>query len=466
VKSVRLKSETFTSEPRYKRAELTVIEKEALDSASFFHSPRGLLLYWIIGITGIMLAVMIMASAVRAETIKLQGAGRKSFDAEVVSVPFNGKESKAVRLREIARILEGSFSYDGAAKIVEITSEGKTARFLIDADRFIISKRGMSQIAGRTSKPIVLFRGASYIDIISVKTFLRQFHNAALKPLPGRLIQALPLPIRENAKPETVPLSVSFPNVPAASTHSEPAKLNSKLAPFIHSIVIDAGHGAHDPGAIGPSGLKEKDVNLDVAIKFGKHLSDLAAGKIFLTRNTDVFLSLKERVEFAKRHRADIFISIHSNSMSPPHGRTASGTEVYFFSAPSDNEARLAERLEGGPFDPKAEGIDPVLWDLMVAGNVVESHKLAYSVEDLLPSEIGLPKRGVKSARFYVMYYGVVSNIPSILVELGYISNPTEEAKLADAEWRDRAAKALASAVANYLRDLERRYPSGKGWSR
>jgi N-acetylmuramoyl-L-alanine amidase len=102
----------------------------------------------------------------------------------------------------------------------------------------------------------------------------------------------------------------------------------------------------------------------------------------------------------------------------------------------------------------------------MLAGNVVESHKLAEMVSKVLPGAVGLPNRGVKSARFYVMYYGVMSNFPSILVELGYLSNPEEEAKLGNPEWRQKAASAIADAVVQYLEDLERRYPEGRGWSR
>jgi N-acetylmuramoyl-L-alanine amidase len=423
--------------------------------------------------------------------------GRVETVTTVRFAPRGAPEGEYVSAQEIARILRGTATWDGAARMLTISGDGKKAILLVGGDRFVVSKPNAAQVAGRLRSGPVRHRGATWLEKAAAQSFLRQFHAAAFRSLPAALIGGLPIPLKPvpqsetrvasspsattavsavppisgrpiGARPETgAPSTGSTAGVAASPAAAASApESGRRVAPFIRNIVIDAGHGDHDAGAIGPNGVREKDVNLDVALKLSAALGPRVGGRLTLTRRDDTFLSLKDRVAVAKRVRADLFISVHSNSVGGANRHRASGTEVYFFSTPSDDDARLAERLEGGPFDPNAEGIDPVLWDLMLAGNVVESHKLAEMVSKVLPGAVGLPNRGVKSARFYVMYYGVMSNFPSILVELGYLSNPTEEAKLGNPEWREKAANAIADAVVSYLVDLERRYPGGRGWSR
>ncbi len=422
------------------------------------------LLYWFFGGIGIGIAVLILAQGAGAETIKLPGANGVLTPVPVVSIK-GAQAGDYVDAREVARILRGTYQYNPATRIFVIDAQGRKTSFLVGSERFLIRKTGVAPVAGRVTKPPIRNRGRTLMPRTSASSFLKQFNKAAMKTIPSNLLENLPIPI----KPDTRATSP----VPAPSTNATPVTTpvaivpgNARVAPFIRNIVIDAGHGDQDAGAVGPGGTKEKDVNLDVAVKLADFLSARTAGKVTLTRKDDTFLSLKERVDRAKGVHADLFISVHTNSSGGRNRRLATGSEVYFFSSPSDEDARRAEKLEGGPFDPKAEGIDPVLWDLMLAGNVVESHKLAEAVSARLPKAVGLPNRGVRSARFYVMYYGVMSNIPSILVELGFVSNPDEEQKLADPEWRTKAAEAIAGATVEYLKDLERRYPGGKGWVR
>jgi len=347
-------------------------------------------------------------------------------------------EGQQIKLSDLSKILGGSFTYDPVAGKAVLKAEGKEAILMEGSSRFVVSKSGFRTVSGLLPDTPVRARAQLFLTVPSARAFLKQFHAAASRPFPTSLLEPLPI---------------------------KPSVRDTGIAPFIRNIVIDAGHGDHDAGAIGPGGLREKDINLDVACKLADALGARVAGRVSLTRNDDRFLALSERVNVAKRVKADLFISVHTNSAPRSSGRTASGTEVYFFSSPSDEDARRAERLHGGPFDPRSVGVDPVLFDLMLAGNVIESNKLAEYVVSTLPRKVGLPNRGVKSARFYVMYYGVMSNIPSILIELGFVSNPTEEVKLGNPEWRTKAAEGIAEATVAYLKDLERRYPDGRGWS-
>lgn len=249
-----------------------------------------------------------------------------------------------------------------------------------------------------------------------------------------------------------------------------PARAPAGPAPFIRTIVIDAGHGGDDLGAVsrprrGHRRVLEKDVNLAIALRLAKELGARHGARIVLTRDRDVFVPLPDRVRIAREADADLFISIHGNAVRGRRAYTASGTEVYFFGRPTDEDAALLAEAEGA-FEVEKSEIDPVLWDLMLAGNVIESNALAREVAARLPASIGIPNRGVKSARFYVLHYGVVSNIPSILVEVGFISNPTEASLLGRDQTQAKAAEAIADAVLRYLEALERRHPGGKGWRR
>lgn len=256
-------------------------------------------------------------------------------------------------------------------------------------------------------------------------------------------------------------LPASAPRIPRVAPRSWKA---------IRNIVIDPGHGGHDAGAIGPRGLREKDVVLDIS----RRVTDLLRAHggqqaVHMTRSEDVFIPLPGRVEIAKQRNADLFVSIHINSM-PRRRRSrrrvpATGTEVYYFSDPSDADAARVAASEG-EFDVSQSSMNPVLFDLLLQGNVIESSALARAVHARLPGAIGLPPRGVKTARFYVLHYGVVSNIPSILIEVGFVSNPAEEAKLRDPAFRQRAAESIAESLVSFGRDLETRYPDGRGWRR
>ncbi len=224
-------------------------------------------------------------------------------------------------------------------------------------------------------------------------------------------------------------------------------------------VVIDPGHGGEDHGATGPSGLKEKDITLSVAKALRNALEVRFDVRAILTREDDRYITLEERTEIANRARADIFISIHANAA---YKKAASGVETFFLSfEASDNEARKLAALENNvvKLDTKDGGtvrsdLESILWDLVQTESHHESSRLAELVHNSLVEATGGENRGVKQAPFIVL---VGATMPAVLVEVGFVSNPQEERKLADPLMQKRIAKAITEGIVAFGEDLYRR---------
>jgi N-acetylmuramoyl-L-alanine amidase len=224
-------------------------------------------------------------------------------------------------------------------------------------------------------------------------------------------------------------------------------------------IVLDAGHGGHDPGATGPSGVMEKDVVLDVTKRVARLAAEGLGIKIVLTRSTDVFVPLRERTNFANKQRADLFVSIHANA----HPRAVSeGVETYFLSSEaSDSEARQTAaiendvvQLESPASRQKADLLKSILWDLAQSEFQEESSSMAETVQDSMTQSLNLVNRGVKQAGFYVLGGAAM---PAILIEVGFLTNRKEEKKLATPEYREAVARAIYAGLAEYKRRYDQR---------
>jgi N-acetylmuramoyl-L-alanine amidase len=222
-------------------------------------------------------------------------------------------------------------------------------------------------------------------------------------------------------------------------------------------IVIDAGHGGHDPGAVGPNRLYEKDVVLDIAMKLKKILSADPGNEVFLTREKDVFIPLEERTAFANRKNADLFVSIHANA-SPR--RQAKGVETYLLNWTDDEEANRVAARENQislkkmkEMNSQMDTVGAILSGLMRENKRDESIKLANYIQRSMISGLDdnygdVPDLGVKQALFYVLFG---AKMPSILVEVSFISNPEEEKLLSQPDYRMNIAKAIAEGLHTYL---------------
>ncbi|MCX5716589.1 MAG: N-acetylmuramoyl-L-alanine amidase, partial [Candidatus Omnitrophica bacterium] len=206
----------------------------------------------------------------------------------------------------------------------------------------------------------------------------------------------------------------------------------------IRRIVIDAGHGGKDPGAIGRDGIKERYITLDIAQKV-KDLLETQGLEVTMTRNTDKFLELQERVDVADNADADLFVSIHANA-SVAH--RLKGIEVYYLSEAIDDTAR-AEKFSKSSDDLKA-----TLWDLELS----EDRRNSIELADCIIARMGGHRHGLKNARFYVLK-GV--RVPAVLVEVGYITNSGECSKLGWSDYRSKVAAQVAGGIMDYKNKFE-----------
>ena len=219
-------------------------------------------------------------------------------------------------------------------------------------------------------------------------------------------------------------------------------------------VVIDPGHGGVETGAIGRSGLQEKDITLDLARRL-KTLIERQGATVVLTRDEDRVLPLDDRTAIANHNRAILFISIHLNASKR---KDAVGAETYFLAtSATDAEARTLAGLENkayeppdstsppAPGSPPGKDLELILWDLAQNAYLVESSRLAESVQAQLNAATGVRDRGVRQAPFRVL---MGATMPAILIEAGFISNPDEEARFKDDAYKDKVAEAIARAVA------------------
>lgn len=223
-------------------------------------------------------------------------------------------------------------------------------------------------------------------------------------------------------------------------------------------VVIDPGHGGHDPGAIGRRGVKEKDVVLDIAKKLKKILETKYAVKVFLTRDDDRYLELKERTDFANRHNADLFVSVHINAS---RDRRTKGIETWFLNIPSSEyDKKVAARENAISEEKMRESQTELGFILTSLGRELkkeESIRLAHYVQNSLVNNMRtkykrrIDDHGVKYTLFYVL---VGADMPAILIESGFISNPSEELLLKKATYRKDIAHSIAKGINTYLSTL------------
>jgi N-acetylmuramoyl-L-alanine amidase len=219
-------------------------------------------------------------------------------------------------------------------------------------------------------------------------------------------------------------------------------------------IVVDAGHGGHDTGTVGPTGLREKDLVLDVALRLGKLLENRLGAQVVYTRSDDTFIPLQERTAIANREGADLFISVHANSSGDPDAR---GVETYYLNFSASHDAMEVAARENATSDKSVHELQDVLKRIALAEKIEESREFAIDVQRALYSGLStrnrniMPNRGVKKAPFVVL---IGANMPSILAEISFLSNPSDEHRLRMPEQRQKIAEALYRGVARYAGGL------------
>jgi N-acetylmuramoyl-L-alanine amidase len=240
---------------------------------------------------------------------------------------------------------------------------------------------------------------------------------------------------------------------PARPTRDGTRSLTRALGLRIGRVVLDPGHGGHDQGTKGPAGLLEKDLVLDVALRLGALIEERLGGEVVYTRQTDVFVPLEERTAIANEQKADLFLSIHANS-SPI--KRVSGAEVFYLNFTTSKEALDLAARENAGHGKSIFELRELIQKIALKDKLEESREFAGFVQRELSREwkrlnVASRDRGVKKAPFVVL---IGASMPSILAEIGFLSNPRDEELLRSGEYRDRLAEALYRGVERYAQSL------------
>ncbi|HEV8699658.1 MAG TPA: N-acetylmuramoyl-L-alanine amidase [Candidatus Polarisedimenticolia bacterium] len=234
---------------------------------------------------------------------------------------------------------------------------------------------------------------------------------------------------------------------PTEAPEAPPAEARPRAA-FV--VVIDPGHGGEDRGAVGPTGLAEKDVTLDIARRLKERILSRMDAEVILTRDSDTTMALDDRTAIANHNRADLFVCIHANASRRGNAR---GAETYFLSyQATDDDSRAVAALENNTLGLEAGvqkdgNLEMILWDLAQSAFLKESSVLAEIVQDNLNDALDIANRGIKQAPFRVL---MGATMPAVLIEVAFITNPEEEKRLRDAAFKDRLSDAILGSIQRF----------------
>lgn len=288
-------------------------------------------------------------------------------------------------------------------------------------------------------------------------------------PLPG-LVDAAPVNLPDvwiapsTRAPRQIHLASSTQVIPAAhpaapldatplASQNASRSLTRALGLKVNRIVIDAGHGGHDDGTIGPHGLLEKDVVLDVALRVAKLVQERMGAEVILTRSDDTFIPLRERTAIANDHKADLFLSIHANSSPAPE---VAGTETFYLNFTNAPGSLDVAARENAGSDKSVGELKDLIQSITLNDKIEESHTFAEDIQTTLQaqaerSNAAAHNRGVKRAPFVVL---IGASMPSVLAEIGFLSNSRDESNLGKPEYRQKIAEALYKGLSRYSLSL------------
>jgi len=273
-----------------------------------------------------------------------------------------------------------------------------------------------------------------------------------IAPLPPE-IRKSPLPSSKTRAPLNHRKARQLDVREAQPTASGDRSLIRALGLKIGKIVIDPGHGGYDTGTIGPNSLEEKDLVLDVSRRLGKLLESRLGAQVVYTRKDDTFVPLETRTAIANQEQADLFVSVHANSSHDPAAR---GVETYYLNFSSSPDALEVAARENAVSETSIHELQDLVKQIALKEKIEESREFASDVQEELHSGLsvrnpGLRDRGVKKAPFIVL---IGANMPSILAEISFVSNPGDERRLETAAYRQRIAESLYRGISKYVSGL------------
>ncbi|MBA7510640.1 hypothetical protein ES705_02627 [subsurface metagenome] len=317
-------------------------------------------------------------------------------------------------------------------------------------DRISLLTRGDSTILKFNWKKTIDFDVQFLLKNIVVEIDGRYEKKDKLKPL-GAIKSAKLIPYITYTR-----LEFDVEDINAFLERENEVVFYHKISKKVNLIVIDPGHGGIDPGAVGKKGLYEKDANLAIAKYLDRLIKDTLGIKIIMTREKDIYLSLKARTSIANSNSADLFVSIHCNASAK--SSKMKGFETYFLSEARTTEARAVAMRENASL--KFDGIEPtdvvsdILIDLAQTAHLEESNRFAEFIQDNAKRQLPISSRGVKQAGFYVLRGAFM---PSILIECAFVSNLEEEKLLKQKSFRKKLAYCIFCGIKNFIYDYERR---------
>lgn len=347
-----------------------------------------------------------------------------------------------VRINDVAEFYNANLVWQQISKKVTLDfGSGKTVTLFEDSEKGVFG-----EVERTFSKTTRMIKHTLYIP-------LEMLLSAPFADISNRVTEwnSTEKLLRITPAPEPKPLA-PIPTTTAPSTVLPTTTDVQQLG----VIVLDAGHGGEDPGAKMKDGSQEKDFNLIVTQKTAEILRDEYNKKVLLTRDTDVFIPLYDRAEIANKNRANLFVSIHSNACGK---RDQRGFEIYFLSEyASDKEAERVAQQENAALEYEHNGkgdvLNTILWSMAINEYMNESSELCYFVEQGVAEHIGCPDRGVKQAGFAVLRG---AKMPAALVEMGYMTNPTDLDLLKDERFQDKMARAIAQGIVRFQDRVSKR---------
>ena len=363
-----------------------------------------------------------------------------------------------LKANDVAKYYSADLNYRGVSSSIELKFADGSIVFFDGKQDVLVNgvKQNLNKAACIIGKefyiPLAVLLNSIFEDFVKCETFW-DYDTGILKIInTGKAKENVALKSEKNTIKENKAAVNEKNTVGFVSAQSvvKPLQETKAIKKPINLIVIDAGHGDQDPGAVAKNGIKEKDINLSVAKKLAEILVRDYGKKVILTRQEDVFVPLRERGNIANKNNADMFISIHSNAA--PSVTSRKGFEVYFLSENgSDKEADEVARLENAAenFEKNADtDINTILWSMVINEYMNESSEFAYFVtENVRETFPDYKINGVKQAGFRVLRG---AKMPAVLVELGYMTNFSDLVMLCKEEFQLKMAALIAKSVIDY----------------
>jgi len=326
----------------------------------------------------------------------------------------------------------GQYDASTVRVVLHVGTIGQTASFLLkDPDRLVVDVMA-KETAAVSAQPVLA---------------------AVIAPPPEPT--PVPAPANATTRPAPKPPDTKSPDAetkvitPAKPPNAGPRSLVRSLGLKLSRVVIDAGHGGHDTGSIGPGGYSEKELVLDVAARLKQLIETELAAEVVMTRNDDSFVPLETRTVVANQQQSDLFISIHANSSAV---RSVRGVETFFLNFTSSREALETASRENAASERSIHELQDLVKKIMLRDKVDESRELARHIQHAMAARKGAgTDRGVKQAPFVVL---IGANMPSILAEVCFISNPEEERLIKTPQYRQAIADSLFEGVRSYAESL------------